>query len=59
MVRYADDIIVVTKSKRAAEHMLESCQKFLEGKLKLTMNLQKSKVVSMSLAETSSFWVAA
>ena len=47
VVRYADDIIVVTKSKRAAEHMLESCRKFLEGKLKLTMNLQKSKVVSM------------
>ena len=47
VVRYADDIVVVTKSKRAAEHMLESCQKFLEGKLKLTMNLQKSKVVSM------------
>lgn len=47
MVRYADDIVVVTKSKRAAEHMLESCRKFLEGKLKLTMNLQKSKVVSL------------
>lgn len=47
MVRYADDIIVVPKSRRAAEHMLESCQKFLEGKLKLTMNLQKSKAVSM------------
>lgn len=47
VVRYADDIVVVTKSKRAAEHMLESCRKFLEGKLKLTMNLQKSKVVSM------------
>lgn len=26
--------------------MLESCQKFLEGKLKLTLNLQKSKAVS-------------
>ena len=47
VVRYADDIVVVTKSKRAAEHMLESCRKFLEGKLKLTMNLQKSKVVSL------------
>ena len=47
VVRYADDIVVVTKSKRAAEHMLESCRKFLEGKLKLTMNLQKSKAVSM------------
>ena len=47
VVRYADDIVVVTKSKRAAEHMLESCRKVLEGKLKLTMNLQKSKVVSL------------
>ena len=47
VVRYADDIVVVTKSRRAAEHMLESCRKFLEGKLKLTMNLQKSKVVSL------------
>ena len=47
VVRYADDIVVVTKSKRAAEHMLESCRKFLEGRLKLTMNLQKSKVVSL------------
>lgn len=45
VVRYADDIVVVTKSKRAAEHMLESCRKVLEGKL--TMNLQKSKVVSL------------
>lgn len=47
VVRYADDIVVVTKSRRAAEHMLESCRKFLEGKLKLTMNLQKSRVVSL------------
>ena len=46
VVRYADDIVVVTNCKRAAEHMLESCRKFLEGKLKLTMNLQKSKAVS-------------
>ena len=47
VVRYADDIVVVTKSRRAAEHMLESCRKVLEGKLKLTMNLQKSRVVSL------------
>ena len=39
--------MVVTKSKRAAEHMKESCRKFLEGKRKLTMNRQKSKVVSL------------
>ena len=31
VVRYADDIVVVTKSKRAAEHMLESCESFWKG----------------------------
>lgn len=47
VVYYADVIVVVTKSKRATEHMLEFCRKFLEGKPKLTMKLQKSKVVSL------------
>ena len=47
LVRYADDIVVLTKSRRAAEHMLESSRKYLEGKLKLTMNAQKSKTVSV------------
>ena len=46
-IRYADDIIILTKSKRAAEHQLESSRKYLEGKLKLTMNIEKSKVVSV------------
>ena len=46
-IRYADDIIILTKSKRAAEHQLESSRKYLEGKLKLTMNTEKSKVVSV------------
>lgn len=47
VIRYADDIVVFAKSKRAAQHLLESSQKLLEGKLKLTMNTQKSKVVSV------------
>ena len=46
-VRYADDIVVLTKSKRAAKRMLKSCGKYLEGKLKLTLNYQKSKTVSV------------
>lgn len=46
-IRYADDIIILTKSKRAAEHQLESSRKYLEGKFKLTMNTEKSKVVSV------------
>ena len=47
MVRYADDIVVFVKSKRAAERLLESCRKYLEGKLKLKMNAEKSKVTSI------------
>ena len=40
-VRYADDIVVFAKSKRAAERLLESSRKYLEGKLKLKMNTEK------------------
>ena len=35
VVRYADDIVVLAKSKRAAERLLETTQRYLEGKLKL------------------------
>ena len=35
MVRYADDIVVFSKSRRAAERLLESCRKHLEGKQRL------------------------
>ncbi|MFR9542524.1 MAG: group II intron reverse transcriptase/maturase [Rikenellaceae bacterium] len=47
VVRYADDIVVLAKSKRAAERLLENSRKYLEGKLKLKLNAQKSKVVSV------------
>ena len=47
IVRYADDIIVEARSKRAAERLLESSRKYLEGKLKLKLNMEKSKVVSV------------
>lgn len=46
-IRYADDIVVLARSQRAAKHLLESCQKYLEGKLKLKVNAQKSKTVSI------------
>ena len=45
VIRYADDIVVLAKSKRAAERLLGSCRKYLEGRLKLQMNSEKSKVV--------------
>ncbi|HEY4389870.1 MAG TPA: group II intron reverse transcriptase/maturase, partial [Paenibacillus sp.] len=47
VIRYADDIVVLAKSKRAAMRLMESCRKYLENKLKLKMNVQKSKVVSI------------
>ena len=47
LVRYADDIVVFAKSKRAAERLLESCRKYLEGKLKLKMNTEKSMVTGI------------
>lgn len=47
VIRYADDIVILAKSKRAGERLLESSKRFLEGKLKLHMNTEKSKVVSV------------
>ncbi len=46
-VRYADDIVLLTKSKRASERLLESSTKYLEEKLKLTVNREKSRTVSV------------
>ncbi len=46
-IRYADDIVLLAKSKRASERLLESSSKYLEEKLKLTVNREKSKVVSV------------
>ena len=47
IIRYADDIVALVKSKRAAMRQLESSRMYLEKKLKLHMNTQKSKVVSV------------
>ncbi|AWB45898.1 group II intron reverse transcriptase/maturase [Paenibacillus sp. CAA11] len=47
VIRYADDIVVLAKSKLAAVRLLESCGKYLETKLRLQINTQKSKVGSV------------
>jgi group II intron reverse transcriptase/maturase len=47
VIRYADDIVVLAKSERAAQRLLETSQNYLEEKLKLRMNLEKSRVVSV------------
>lgn len=43
-VRYADDFIILVKSQRAGERVMTSVKRFIERKLKLTINQAKSKV---------------
>ncbi len=44
-VRYADDFIILVKSRRAGERVKRSIQGFLERRLKLKVNEDKSSVV--------------
>jgi group II intron reverse transcriptase/maturase len=43
-VRYADDMVILCKSMRSAQRILESITRFIEGKLFLRVNREKSKV---------------
>lgn len=45
-VRYADDCNIYVKSRRAAERVMVSCTRYLEGKLKLKVNQEKSRTGS-------------
>ncbi len=42
--RYADDCIIVVKSEKAANRVMESITKFIEKKLGLKVNTEKSKI---------------
>ena len=42
--RYADDCNIYVKSKRAGERVMENITSFIEGKLKLKVNINKSAV---------------
>ncbi len=42
--RYADDCNIFVKSKKAAERVMSSIKKFIESKLKLIVNEEKSQV---------------
>jgi RNA-directed DNA polymerase len=47
--RYADDFVVIVKGTRAhAEAMREACRGFLEGQLKLTLNMEKTHVTHVN-----------
>lgn len=43
-VRYADDMMILCKSRRAAERTLRNLKPFIEGKLFLKLNEEKSKI---------------
>lgn len=43
-VRYADDCNIFVRSQKAGERVLQSISHFIEGKLKLKVNTEKSKV---------------
>ena len=47
VIRYADDIVLLARSQRAAERLLETSRTYLEKKLKLKVNEEKSKAVSV------------
>ncbi len=45
IVRYADDILILSSSKRAAENALKVARGYLEGDLQLTVNERKTRIV--------------
>ena len=47
VIRYADDIILLAKSIRAAERLLGTSTQYLEKKLKLKVNTEKSRAISV------------
>lgn len=54
-VRYADDIRVFVKTPRAGERVLDSVKAFVEERLKLKVNQQKSKISPPTEAEMLGF----
>ncbi|MFD1737691.1 group II intron reverse transcriptase/maturase [Bacillus salitolerans] len=45
-VRYADDCIILVKSEMAAKRVMRSVTKFIEEKLGLIVNVEKSRVIT-------------
>lgn len=54
-VRYADDFVILCRSLRAGERILQSITKYLSTELKLTVNQTKSQVVKLREASFLGF----
>ncbi len=46
--RYADDFLIFVRSQRAAERVLGNISRFIEGRLRLRMNPNKTKAARLS-----------
>ena len=55
VVRYADDIVLLCKSVRAASRLLESSTRYLEGKRKLKVNRDKSHIAKVNVTKKFKF----
>lgn len=53
--RYADDLIIMVKSPRAGERVLQGLTRFIENDLKLKVNTEKSQVVNSVSAKFLGF----
>lgn len=58
-IRYADDIVLLTKSERTFEKLLESSTKYLGKTLKLKVNWEKSHTVSVFTIRNFKYFVFA
>ena len=54
-VRYADDVSIYVKSKRAGERVMESISTYIEKELKLKVNIEKSSVTRPWLSKLLGF----
>ena len=50
-VRYADDLVIFCRSRKAAERTLKNITKYIEAKLFLRVNREKTRVASVSEIE--------
>ncbi len=57
--RYADDFLVMVKSAKAAQRVMESLTRFVEGRLKLVVNQAKSKAAPLKQCAFLGFQIGA
>jgi RNA-directed DNA polymerase len=57
--RYADDFLVMVKSAKAAERVMASLTRFVEGQLKLVVNRAKSKAAPLKQCTFLGFQIGA